>query len=139
MAKSGEPYAEEGYALMGAAFEVHNVQGGGLAEEIYQESLEIELGLRSLPFRRKQELRVFYKDTELRHRYIPDLIVFEGVVVELKALSALTAEHEGQLLNYMRITRMPVGYLINFGPLGKLQYKRFILSEFTERTASLTR
>ncbi len=95
MAKSGEPYAEEGYALMGAAFEVHNVQGGGLAEEIYQESLEIELGLRSLPFRRKQELRVFYKDTELRHRYIPDLIVFEGVVVELKALSALTAEHEG--------------------------------------------
>ncbi len=130
MTKSSEPYAEEGYALMGAAFEVHNVQGGGLAEEIYQESLEIELGLRKIPFRRKQELRVFYKEQELRHRYIPDLIVFEGVVVELKALSGLTQEHEGQLMNYMRITRSPVGYLINFGPIGKLQYKRFILSEF---------
>jgi len=136
MAKSSEPYAEEGYALMGAAFEVHNVQSGGLAEEIYQESLEIELGLRSIPFRRKQELRVFYKDHELRHRYIPDLIVFGGVVVELKAVSGLCSDHEGQLMNYMRITRSPVGYLINFGPIGKLEYKRFILSEFFEmRTA----
>lgn len=130
MAKSGEPFAEEGYALMGASFEVHNVLGGGLAEEIYQESLEIELGLRSIPFRRKQELKVFYKDRELRHRYIPDLLVFEKVVVELKAVSGLCPEHEGQLLNYMRITRSPVGYLINFGPIGKLQYKRFILSAF---------
>lgn len=133
MGKSNEPFADEGFRLMGAAFEVHNVLGGGLAEEIYQESLEIELGLRSIPFRRKQELRVFYKENELRHRYIPDLIVFESVVVELKAVSALTPEHEGQLLNYMRITRSPVGYLINFGPLGKLQYKRFILSEFLDR------
>jgi len=130
MGKSNEPLAEEGYALMGAAFEVHNVLGGGLAEEIYQESLEIELGLRGIPFRRKQELTVFYKDRELRHRYVPDLIVFEGVVVELKAVSSLCQEHEGQLMNYMRITRRPIGYLINFGPIGKLQYKRFILSEF---------
>jgi GxxExxY protein len=53
-----EPYSEEGYALMGAAFEVHNVMGGGLLEEIYQQSLEIELELRKIPFRRKQELKV---------------------------------------------------------------------------------
>ncbi len=69
----------------------------------------------------------------MRHRYIPDLIIFESVVVELKALSGLTQEHEGQLINYMRITRSPIGYLINFGPMGKLQYKRFILSEFLNR------
>jgi GxxExxY protein len=134
MSKSREPFAEEGYRLMGAAFEVHNVQGGGLAEEIYQESLEIELDLRNIPYRRKQELRVFYKDRELRHRYIPDLIVFGAVVVELKAVSRLCEEHEGQLMNYMRITRSPIGYLINFGPIGKLEYKRFILSEFVDET-----
>jgi GxxExxY protein len=125
-----QPYSEEGYSLMGAAFEVHNIQGGGLLEEIYQQSLEIELELRGIPFRRKQELKVYYKDRELEKRYIPDLVVFERIVVELKAVSALCPDHEAQLMNYMRITKSPVGYLVNFGPIGKLQYKRFVLSEF---------
>lgn len=125
-----KPLAQEGYELMGAAFEVHRVLGGGLLEEIYQESLEIELELRAIPFLRKQELRVYYKDRELKKRYIPDLVVFGRIVVELKAVSALTAEHEAQLMNYMRITRQPVGYLINFGPIGRLEWKRFVLSEF---------
>lgn len=125
-----KPFAKEGYALMGAAFEVHRTLGGGLLEEIYQQSLEIELQLRGIPFRAKQELEVFYKDRLLKKRYIPDLFVFERIVVELKAVTALAPEHEAQLLNYMRIARQPVGYLINFGPIGKLQWKRFILSEF---------
>jgi len=125
-----KPLAEEGYALMGAAFEVHRTLGGGLLEEIYQQSIEIELQLRGIPFRAKQELEVFYKDRLLKKRYIPDLFVFERIVVELKAVTALAPEHEAQLLNYMRIARQPVGYLINFGPIGKLQWKRFILSEF---------
>lgn len=115
---------------MGAAFEVHNILGGGLLEEIYQECLEIELGLRKISFESKRRLLVHYKDEVLEKRYIPDLFVSEQIVVELKAVRALTPEHEAQLLNYMRITRSPVGYLINFGPIGKLQYKRFILSEF---------
>ena len=125
-----QPFSEEGYSLMGAAFEVHNILGGGLLEEIYQQSLEVELELRGIPFRRKQELKVFYKSRELEKRYVPDLIVFEKIIVELKAVSALCPEHEAQLMNYMRITRSAVGYLINFGPIGKLQYKRFVLSEF---------
>lgn len=131
--KSMEPFAEEGYRLIGAAFEVHNVLGGGLAEEIYQESLEIELDLLGIPYRSKQELKVFYKDHPLRHRYVPDLIVFESIVVELKAVADLCREHEGPLMNYMRISRSPIGYLINMAPMGKLQYKRFILSEFLRR------
>jgi len=129
MPKFDQPYAEEGYALMGAAFEVHNVLGGGLLEEVYQQSLEIELELRGIPFQRKQELRVFYKDRELEKRYVPDLYVFDKIVVELKAVSELAPVHEAQLLNYMRISRCPIGYLINFAPIGKLQYKRLILSE----------
>lgn len=115
---------------MGAAFEVHNVLGGGLLEEIYQESLEFELELRGIPYRRKQELAVFYKERKLKKRYIPDLFVFGDIVVELKAMTNLCPDHEAQLINYMRITTQPVGYLINFGPIGKLQYKRLILSEF---------
>ena len=95
---------------MGAAFEVHNILGGGLLEEIYQECLEIELGLREISFDSKRRLLVHYKDRILEKRYIPDLFVSEQIVVELKAVSAMTPEHEAQLLNYMRITRRPVGY-----------------------------
>jgi GxxExxY protein len=125
-----QPFSEEGYALMGAAFEVHNTLGGGLLEEIYQQSLEIELSLRGIPFHPKQELLVYYKDKPLEKKYVPDLFVFDSIVVELKAVAALSADHEAQLINYMRISRSPIGYLINFGPIGKLEYKRFILSEF---------
>jgi GxxExxY protein len=130
MSNSDQPLAQEGFELMGAAFEVHNIQGGGLLEEIYQQSLELELKMRSIPFHRKQELTVYYKGTELEKRYIPDLFIFEKIVVELKAVADLSPNHEAQVINYMRITKQPIGYLINFGPIGKLQYKRLILSEF---------
>jgi GxxExxY protein len=125
-----EIYQQEGYMLMGAAFEVYNDRGYGLAEEIYQECLEFELESRSIPFSSKQQLLCFYKGRELKKRYIPDLFVFAGIVVELKSVSQLAAEHEAQLLNYMRITRKPVGYLVNFGHKDTLEWKRFILSEF---------
>ena len=109
---------------------MHNEIGGGLAEEIYQQSLEIELDLRGIAFRSRPEVAVFYKQRELKKRYIPDLVVYDKIVIELKSVSALLPEHEGQLMNYMRISRSPVGYLINFGPIGKLEYKRFVLSGF---------
>ncbi|MBA4146628.1 MAG: GxxExxY protein [Verrucomicrobia bacterium] len=124
-----EIFKDEGYKLMGAAFDVYNESGHGLAEEIYQECLEIELELRGYPFQSKQELACFYKGRELKKRYIPDLFVFGSLVVELKSVSQLAPEHEAQLLNYMRIAKQPVGYLINFGHKDTLEWKRFILSE----------
>lgn len=126
-------FKEEGYRLMGAAFEVYNQLGYGMAEEIYQQSLEIELGLRGIPLRSKQELRTFYKGCELTARYIPDLVVFDGIVVELKAVAELISDHEAQLFNYLRIARQTVGYLINFGRRSELQWKRFVLSDLHER------
>ena len=122
-------FKDEGYKLMGAAFEVFNQLGYGMAEEIYQQSLEIELTLRGIPFQSKRELTVFYKDHTLDVRYKPDLFVFGGIVVELKAVAELISEHEAQLFNYMRIAQQQVGYLINFGHKGELQWKRFILSD----------
>jgi GxxExxY protein len=125
-----EIYKDEGYKLMGAAFEVYNDRGYGLAEEIYQECLEIELELRGIPFSPKQELISFYKGRQLKKRYLPDLFVFGCLVVELKAVSQLTPEHEAQLINYLRLARRPVGYLINFGHKDTLEWKRIILSEY---------
>jgi GxxExxY protein len=78
---------EESYRLLGAAFEVYNDRGFGLGEEIYQECMEIELRLRDIAFRAKPELSCHYKGHELKKRYIPDLVVFGGIVVELKAVS----------------------------------------------------
>ena len=122
-------FKDEGYQLMGAAFEVYNQLGYGMAEEVYQQSLEIELELRQIPFQTKAELVMSYKTRELLTKYKPDLFVFDAIVVELKAVSALQPEHEAQLFNYMRIALQPVGYLINFGRKGELEWKRLILSD----------
>jgi GxxExxY protein len=130
MMMQSKPFAEEGYAMMGAAFEVHRELGGGLLEDIYQESLEIELHLRSILFASKSELRTYYKNRQLKKRYVPDLVVCDGIVAELKAVSCLTSDHDAQLLNYMRLSRQPVGYLINFGPIKEVEWKRFVLQEF---------
>ena len=134
-----KPFAEEGYALMGAVFEVHKELGGGLLEEIYQECLEIELAERGMPFVAKLPLTTFYKGRRLIKRYVPDLIVHENIVVELKAMGSLISDHEAQLMNYMRLTRQPVGYLINFAPIAKVEWKRIIISEFLQdRTADVS-
>ena len=120
---------DEGYRLMGAAFEVYNQLGYGMAEEIYHQSLEIELGLRGIPFQSKRGLIVRYKDRLLDTCYRPDFVVYDAIVVELKTISDLVADHEAQLFNYLRVARQRVGYLINFGKKGELQWKRFILSD----------
>ncbi len=119
---------QEGYDLMGAAFEVYNELGYGIAEEIYQESLEIELGLRGIPFLRKCVVEVAYKGHKLSTKYLPDLLVFGQIVVELKAVKAIAPEHEAQLFNYLRISKKQVGYLINFGYAEELEWKRFVIT-----------
>ncbi len=130
MSINQEYLGSEGYQFIGAVFEVYKELGHGLGEEIYQESLEMELTARDLPFAAKQELKVFYKGRKLRKTYIPDLFVFGGIVAELKSVKSLLPEHEAQLLNYMRITKMAVGYLVNFGTPREVEWKRFILREF---------
>lgn len=127
---------QEGYDLMAAAFEVYNEQGYGLLEEIYQESLEIELALRAIPFVSKQQLIVCYKGKPLKKHYVPDLFVFGRIIVELKAVQQ-SPEHEAQLLNYLAITGCSVGYLLNFGSRDKLEWKRLILTR-SRRPKSLS-
>ena len=130
-------FEDEGYKLMGAAFEVFNELGYGMAEEVYQQSLEIELSLRGIPFQSKRDLHMFYKDRRLDTLYRPDLLVWDAIVVELKAVAAVVDDHEAQLFNYMRIARQPVGYLLNFGKKGELEWKRFILSDLHRKRTEL--
>jgi GxxExxY protein len=125
MKTTTEPLHQQGYDFMAAAFEVYNEMGHGFTEDIYQESLEDELTQRSIPFVPQAELTIYYKQRPLRRKLRPDLMVFEDIVVELKAVSGLAPEHEAQLLNYLKAAKKPVGYLVNFGNTGRLEWKRF--------------
>jgi len=120
-------YQQESYDFMAAAFEVHTEMGHGFLEEVYHESLELELTQRGIPFVSKPKLLLFYKGQPLKKQYEADLIVVGEIVVELKAVKATLPEHEAQLINYLRATQKRVGYLVNFGSFPKLEWKRFVL------------
>ncbi len=122
-----ELFSAEGYALMGAAFEVYNQLGSGFLEEVYQEALEIELTGRGIPFVSKPRLAVSYKGHPLKKYYEADLLVHSEIVVELKATRATATEHEAQLINELKATRKRVGYLINFGTAPRLYWSRRVL------------
>jgi len=108
--------------------EVHRQLGCGFLEEVYQEAFEIELAVREIPFRAQVKLPVTYKGRLLKAFYKPDVIGYDAVIVELKAISQLSTVEDAQLLNYMKATGLELGLLINFGRLS-LEYKRLVLSK----------
>ena len=126
MSESAGLYQQQGYDFMAAVFDVYNEMGSGFLEEVYHESLELELSSRAMSFVSKPKLTLFYKGRPLQKQYEADLIIGE-IVVELKAVKALAAEHEAQLINYLKATRKRVGYLVNFGSFPKLEWRRFVL------------
>lgn len=120
-------YREEVFQIIGAAIEVHKVLGSGFLEAVYQEALEYELSLRKTPFVSQQPLKIQYKTHILNKEYIADLVCFDSIIVELKALQRLTGHEESQIINYLKAAGMRVGLLINFGSSGKLEWKRLVL------------
>jgi len=118
-------YKEESYKIIGACIEVHNELGSGFLEPIYQEALEVELTNQNIPFQREAPLPVKYKGLVLNKSYIADFILYDKIVLELKALDALSTVHESQVLNYLKATGFKLGLLINYGQ-PKLQYKRLV-------------
>ena len=107
-----ELFKQEGYNLIGAALEVYNQMGAGFLEEIYQECLEIELNLRNIVYERQPKLLIFYKKRRLDRYYIPDLYVYNGIIVELKAVKRLTDIETAQIFNYLKGSKKRVGYLM---------------------------
>jgi GxxExxY protein len=122
------------YAIIGAAMEVHRQLGCGFLEAVYQEALELELAARSVPFRPQQPLAVSYKGQQLKCRYCPDFFCFDEIVVEIKALAKLTGIEEAQIINYLKVTGLETGLLINFGARS-LEYRRFIRSKSATASA----
>jgi GxxExxY protein len=118
---------DEGYAIQGALFEVYREMGSGFLESVYQECLEIELGKRGVPFQSRRSLQIQYKGETLQQAYQADLVCFDKVIVELKAVRELAPEHMAQVLNYLKATGMRLGLLVNFGSHPRVTIKRLVL------------
>ena len=120
-------YKDESYRIIVACFEVYREKGCGFLEAVYQECLEMELGLQGLPFTARLPIALSYKGRPLTQRYVADVVCFEKVLVELKAVSALADEHRAQVINYLHATGYRLGLLVNFGHHPKLEWERIVV------------
>ena len=120
-------YPAECYAIRGAIYEVHNEMGSGFREEVYQQCLERELTCRGIPYDAKKELRIYYKGVPIEKTYIPDFLCYGKIIVEIKAVAELAAEHRAQLMNHLRLTHMKMGLLENFASYPKATVEQWVL------------
>ncbi len=120
-------YPDESYAIMGACFEVYKDKGVGFVEPVYQECLEIELDAQQIPYKAQVQLPITYKGRSLKSRFIADVICYDKIIVELKAVALLIDEHRAQVHNYLRATGFKLGILVNFCHFPKLDYERIVL------------
>ena len=118
-------YKDEVYEIIGAAMEVHKILGCGFLEAIYQEVLAMEFIKRNIPFEQEKMINIEYKGVVLKKFYQADFLCYDKIIIETKALSELSSEHESQILNYLKATGKKLGLLINFGQKS-LIYHRYI-------------
>ena len=120
-------YKDECYAIQGAIFEVNKELGCGFLEAVYQECLEYELALREIPFESQKVLSLRYKDHDLEQTYKADLVCYDSVLVELKAVREVTGEHRAQVINYLKASGLKLGLLVNFCHYPKATVERIVL------------
>jgi len=120
------PCKEETHAIIGCAFEVLNELGHGLYEKLYENSLVVEFKRRNLAFDQQRRFEVCYKGEHVGE-FIPDLIAHGKVVVDAKCIDRITDHERGQMMNYLRITKLPVGLILNFKH-ARLEFERVVLS-----------
>ena len=119
--------ADESYKIIGACMEVHKTLGNGFLEAVYQEALEQEFKIQNIPYEREKQISISYKNLTLNKHYYADFICYDQLILELKALSSLTSDHEAQIINYLKATGYKIGLLVNFGEKS-LNYKRKIFT-----------
>ena len=118
-------YEELSNKVINAYYNVQKILGKGLAEKVYENALCIELEEMGIPYVRQKELPVEYKGHNIGN-YIADIVVDEKIILELKAVNAITQEHVAQTLNYINLTHSKVGYILNFSQQEGLGFKRLL-------------
>jgi GxxExxY protein len=119
-------FKDEVYAIISCALEIINGVGHGLHEKPHENSLAVEFRYRGIPFLQQPKFPVLWREV-LVGEFIPDLIAYEKIIVDTKTIDRITDIERGQMLNYLRITRLPVGLVINFKK-PKLEWERVVLS-----------
>ncbi len=117
-------FKELSYKVMGIAFRIHSKLGSGLLENVYEKAFCIELKHSGIPFTSQHNFPLYYRNT-LIGNYIADLVIDNSIIVELKSVKELNKIMEAQIINYLKISGIPVGYLINFNSVS-LSWKRFV-------------
>lgn len=118
-------FKEEVFRIVGCAMEVLNALGHGLLEKPYENALVVEFGLRGIPYRQQPCFDVIYKGVKVGD-YIPDLIVYDKIVVDTKTIDTITDVQRGQIINYLKITQLRVGLILNF-KYPRLEWERLAL------------
>src|SRR5437016_722558 len=106
-------FKDEVFQIVGCAIEVLNTLGHGIVEKPYENALVVEFGLRAIPFRQQPQFDIVYKGTNIG-LFVPDLITFDTIVVDTKVIDKITDHERGLMLNYLRITKLRVGVILNF-------------------------
>ena len=115
---------EETFDVIGCAIEVLNELGHGFLEKAYENALVVELRLRKIPVRQQSRYKMMYKGVQIGE-YIPDLITHGKLVVDTKVIDRITNHELGQMVNYLKITELQAGLIINF-KRSKLEWKRVV-------------
>jgi len=121
-------YKDEVFQLVGFCMEVHRVLGRGQDEVVYKDALVVELERAIIPFVREQTFEVNYKGVVLPHSFRADFIIWEKILFEAKACERLTDAHLKQVMNYLAVSKLQLGLLVNFGG-DSLEWKRVVLSK----------
>lgn len=119
-------YKEEVYDIIACCFEVHNNLGKGFLEAVYKDALMHEFNLKNIPFNREKKFEINYKGITLPHFYYADFVVYDKIIVEVKAQKGNFDENYKQVINYLAVSGYKLGLLVNFGE-DKIQFKRIIL------------
>lgn len=119
-------YEKDTYKIIGICMEVHNQLGKGFREIVYSDALEIEFIDHKINYSKEKNFNINYKGNILSHKYRADFIINDSIILEIKAIQCLTDSHVKQTLNYLAVSKLKIGLLINFGE-DSLKYKRVIL------------
>jgi GxxExxY protein len=120
------PMQQESYNIIGICMEIHRILGRGFLEIVYKDALEYEFKLKHIPYEREKEYVVEYKGKVLPHKFYADFVVFDDVILEVKAQQGVADEHYSQVINYLAVSNCKIGLIANFGE-NSLQTKRVIL------------
>lgn len=109
------PLQKESYEIIGICMDIHRILGKGLLEIVYKDAIEYEFKKKNILYKREKKYEVKYKDVILSHHFFADFVVYNKIILEVKAQKVIVDEHYSWVINYLAISKCPLGLIVNFG------------------------